>query len=179
MQKNIKTQLGRSMVEMLGVLAIVGILTVGGFGLITKATTSHKVNMVLDEISDLAYKVRIIARDYESTGSGEQNINAYVYNGKAYPDTLEYSESNGFEDEYDVTYNIAYQKVSGALFTITASGLSTEMCMEILGKNWGSISTSGFMGMSYGSETALYNQMGIGDITEKCGDENTISLSFK
>ena len=171
-------EFGRSMIEMLGVLAIVGILTVGGFGLITKASTNHKVNMVIDEISDLAYKVRVIARDYEATSTSEENINTYVYNGKAYPDTLEYSAS-GFEDEYDVTFNIYYQKVTGALFTISASGLSTEMCMEILGKNWGSVSTSGFIGMTHGEDTVLSKQMGIGDITDKCGEENTINLSFK
>ena len=59
-------QNGRSMLEMLGVLAIVGVLTVGGFGLVSKVNNNNQINNVVDEISSLAAKVRIVARDYMS-----------------------------------------------------------------------------------------------------------------
>lgn len=42
-------QCGRSMIEMLGVLAIVGILSVGGISAFQQAMTKHKVNKLIGE----------------------------------------------------------------------------------------------------------------------------------
>ena len=45
------TQSGRSMVEMLGVLAIIGVLSVGGIAGYSKAMFKYKLNQTLDAIS--------------------------------------------------------------------------------------------------------------------------------
>ena len=140
-------QNGRSMIEMLGVLAIIGILTVGGFNLVMKAQTHQKINEVTDNLTTLARKVRVVARDY--TGAAG-NLNSYVNTGRAFPDSLEYS-SSGFTDRNDVTYNIQYISEGGAiLFVIGVSGLTTEMCMNMVNANYGNKATSGFVGMSIG-----------------------------
>ena len=44
-------QLGRSMIEMLGVLAIVGVLSVGGISGYSKAMNKFKSNKLLDQIT--------------------------------------------------------------------------------------------------------------------------------
>ena len=44
-------QFGRSMVEMLGVLAIIGVLSVGGIAGYSKAMFKHKMNQTLDALS--------------------------------------------------------------------------------------------------------------------------------
>ena len=44
-------QNGRSMVEMLGVLAIIGVLSVGGIAGYSKAMTKFKINKSMDQIS--------------------------------------------------------------------------------------------------------------------------------
>ncbi|MBR1914849.1 MAG: hypothetical protein IJ830_00205 [Alphaproteobacteria bacterium] len=46
-------QTGRSMVEMLGVLAIIGVLSAGGLAGYNKAMTQHKLNKHMDEINYL------------------------------------------------------------------------------------------------------------------------------
>lgn len=47
---NLKTnENGRSMIEMLGVLAIVGILSIGGIAGFNKAMTKHKLNQAIEE----------------------------------------------------------------------------------------------------------------------------------
>lgn len=46
-----ENQSGRSMIEMLGVLAIVGILSVGGISAFQKAMTKHKINQTTGEFS--------------------------------------------------------------------------------------------------------------------------------
>lgn len=44
---------GRSMIEMLGVLAIIGVLSVGGIAGYSKAMEMYKMNKVIDEYSSV------------------------------------------------------------------------------------------------------------------------------
>jgi hypothetical protein len=53
-------QYGRSMIEMLGVLAIVGVLSVGGIAGYSKAMTKFKINKTIDQISHLVTNIRIL-----------------------------------------------------------------------------------------------------------------------
>jgi len=50
-------ELGRSMVEMLGVLAIIGVLSVGGIAGYSKAMLKHKINTTLDIVSGVIAKI--------------------------------------------------------------------------------------------------------------------------
>ncbi len=54
MQKNIQNESGRSMVEMLGVLAIIGVLSVGGIAGYTTAMNSHRANEAIQNATRLA-----------------------------------------------------------------------------------------------------------------------------
>ena len=53
MQKVKSFELGRSMIEMLGVLAIIGVLSVGGIAGYSKAMEKFKINKVIEEYSYL------------------------------------------------------------------------------------------------------------------------------
>ena len=46
-----KTEAGRSMIEMLGVLAIIGVLSIGGLAGYTMAMNRHRANTILDYAS--------------------------------------------------------------------------------------------------------------------------------
>ena len=52
--KKLKSQSGRSMVEMLGVLAIIGVLSVGGIAGYSLSMRRHRANQVVDAISKYA-----------------------------------------------------------------------------------------------------------------------------
>lgn len=52
--KNIKQESGRSMVEMLGVLAIIGVLSIGGIAGYTMAMNRYRANEILDAASKLS-----------------------------------------------------------------------------------------------------------------------------
>ena len=58
-------QNGRSMIEMLGVLAIIGVLSIGGLAGYTMAMNRHRANQVLDYVSRCA----VIA---QTKGDGSQ-----------------------------------------------------------------------------------------------------------
>lgn len=51
---NLKSQSGRSMVEMLGVLAIIGVLSIGGIAGYTMAMNRYKANEILAAASQVA-----------------------------------------------------------------------------------------------------------------------------
>ena len=50
--------IGRSMIEMLGVLAIIGVLSVGGIAGYTKAMEKIHVNKIVNMISDISTTIR-------------------------------------------------------------------------------------------------------------------------
>ena len=62
-----KVQQGRSMIEMLGVLAIIGVLSIGGLAGYTMAMNRHRANTVLD----FAAKSGVIA---QTQGDGSTKI---------------------------------------------------------------------------------------------------------
>ena len=49
-----KNEYGRSMIEMLGVLAIIGVLSIGGLAGYTMAMNRHRANQILDYVSRCA-----------------------------------------------------------------------------------------------------------------------------
>ena len=64
-----KGESGRSMVEMLGVLAVIGVLSVGGISAYTAAMNSHKQNTIIDIMS----KSAVMAAS-ANVGEGKQLI---------------------------------------------------------------------------------------------------------
>ena len=146
MKKN--NQYGRSMMEMLGVLTIIGILTTGGFSLVMKTRMHQAISEVTDTMTSLAQKTRHIIRDYvlDNPNAASGSMKAYVVNAKAYPDTL----ATDWTDRNDVTYDVVYVGTN-PMFWVVVSGLSEEMCLSLSNGNYGTGVSSGFVGLSYTS----------------------------
>ena len=62
-----KKEYGRSMIEMLGVLAIIGVLSIGGLAGYTMAMNRHRANVALD----YAQRAFVVAQTF---GDGSQEI---------------------------------------------------------------------------------------------------------
>ena len=58
------SELGRSMIEMLGVLAIVGVLSIGGISGFQKAMNKHKINQVTEEFSQFTNEMLRYSKDW-------------------------------------------------------------------------------------------------------------------
>ncbi|MDO4161730.1 MAG: hypothetical protein Q4D80_01835 [Pseudomonadota bacterium] len=65
---------GRSMIEMLGVLAIIGVLSVGGIADYSKAMQRFKFNKWRQQIEDLIFSVKEAYRFGGRYGTGNENI---------------------------------------------------------------------------------------------------------
>ena len=173
-------QYGRSMMEMLGVLAVIGILTVGGFNLVMKTRMHQAINEVTDTMTSLAQKTRHIIRDYalDNPNAASGSMKAYVVNSKAYPDTL---TATDWTDRNDVSYDVTYVGTN-PMFWVVVSGLSEEMCLNLSNGNYGTNVSSGFVGLSYGSDTTIHNSpVDLGTAVTGCtpaSGSTTVTMKF-
>lgn len=170
-------QFGRSMIEMLGVLSIIGVLSVGGFSMVKKMQNSYDTNKIMDEISAFVRKARIVTREFE--GGASDSLNEYLYDGKAYPEGVEYdATAKNFSGTSGVVYSFAQGADSKILFTLTISSLPEEICMQIATADWGNSASSGFKGIKIGEITGT-TPLSLGSAADVCGDNASVELSFR
>ncbi len=147
-------QTGRSMVEMLGVLAIIGVLSVGGIAGYSKAMTKFKITKTFDQVSMTVANIRTLYSGQRSY-SGLKTANAF--NMGVVPAEMEGSSAgsliNAFQGGVTIGTGAFNSNTSGA-FYISYGGLGREACVSILTADWGSGSSSGFIGITVGSGTS-------------------------
>lgn len=149
-------QSGRSMVEMLGVLAIIGVLSVGGIAGYSKAMAKFKTSKALDQVSTTVANVRTLY-------SGQPNyagltttiaiqmgaIGAEMLGGTSPTKaTVAYNAFNGAVTISATTVN---KRVNGG-FELKFDGLSKEACVQMASSDWGSGSGSGLVSVQAGSD---------------------------
>lgn len=157
-----QNQIGRSMIEMLGVLAIIGVLSVGGIAGYSKAMMKFKINKTVQQISEIVANVRTLyAQQKNYNGLGTETA---VQMG-VIPDDLS-TDSRGYitdifggnvlvesvYNEYEHSYN---------LFMVGFEGLPEEACISLATANWGTTDQSGVKGvlvgwLSYGGSFAPF-----------------------
>ncbi len=125
-----KKQCGRSMIEMLGVLAIVGILSAGGIAGYSMAMQNHKTNALIEKVQLIAQQMRILYR-----GNYETNPrNALKSAGMI----------NDFNNPFGGTLNVGTASDMGSsaereLFWIytESANIPADTCVKILTSDWG------------------------------------------
>ena len=140
-----KTQSGRSMIEMLGVLAIVGILSAGGIAGYSMAMQSHKSSELMTKVNLIATQTRSMYNGVyvESTADETQgNIGGRLVAGGFMPDV-----NNPFGGKL-----VTKPSANGATFTVTTdNNVPKEVCIKILTTDWGDFGT--IMSIKVGSYT--------------------------
>lgn len=136
-------QTGRSMVEMLGVLAIIGILSAGGLGMLGKARQNQEMSTLMAEINNVAATAKKMACDYDADYG---SYTLYLYKNKAYPDSLKYDDvKNQFSGTKDAVYQI---KGDLSYFHVDLSNLDYESCIKVATTEWGNRGANGFIGLA-------------------------------
>ena len=147
-------QNGRSMIEMLGVLAIIGVLSVGGIAGYSKAMMKFKTNKTIDQIAMTVTNIRTLYAQ-QTTYKGLVTSNAYAM-GVA-DDAM--GTTGTLENPFGGSYYISSAKSGAAgeteggwngAFLITATGLPREACVAIATNDWGSGYSSGLLGIGTG-----------------------------
>jgi type II secretory pathway pseudopilin PulG len=114
---------GRSMIEMLGVLAIMGVITVGAITMISAAMRSQKRTALQDEVAQLVTGVRTIFGEYDDF-SGMDNGTIFAAIGM--------SEKNPYGGKYSLSVN----SVDTRQFILTINGLNSSDCEYFRSKAW-------------------------------------------
>lgn len=177
---------GRSMIEMLGVLAIIGVLSVGGIAGYSKAMAKFRANKTIDQVSHIVANVRILfgsQKNYTDLGTkdgdGGTNVAALMYKAHVFPDEM-LGGTSGDEMTW-ADWNNAYGgsvKVysasrfaienSGAqnastgknkAFIIVFGGIPKEACVDLASQNWDASSGSGLIAFSINNTDTLVTQV--------------------
>lgn len=143
-------QSGRSMVEMLGVLAIIGVLSVGGISGYSKAMAKYKLTKAQDQITMLLMNIRTAyatspnydglceqaVKDYNLapnemvSGSGTDTNLFGTFGGNVYvgatASTIDKHKKANTTDA-----------ATGNYFYITLTGLGKEACRLLATSDWG------------------------------------------
>lgn len=136
-------QSGRSMVEMLGVLAIIGVLSVGGISGYSKAMAKYKINQCLDQISTLIVNIRSVFVNQTSfVDATSANIIAL---GLPTADMLN-AAGNAMVNPFNGPITVAPGNGSTS-FTVTYGGFDTNTCQNIALADWGAAASSGLIGI--------------------------------
>ena len=143
-----ENETGRSMIEMLGVLAIIGVLSVGGIAGYSKAMTKFKTNQVADNVSMMVANIKTLYAQQKSY-NGLNTENAISLG--VVPDELKKSASeltNSFNGS--VVINASNSTNGEALpraFDIIFNGLPKEACITLATNDWGSGYSSGLIAL--------------------------------
>ncbi len=145
---------GRSMIEMLGVLAIIGVLSVGGIAGYSKAMNKYKTNKVADNVSMIVTNIRTL---YAQQNNFKGLTNETAVDMGVVPDELVTSDGlqNAFLGPvYIHAANAAGLDANGATnggndkaFVVIFGGLSKEACVTLATNDWGSGYSSGLLGI--------------------------------
>jgi len=138
-----ENQNGRSMVEMLGVLAIIGVLSVGGISGYSKAMAKFKLTKAQDQISMLLMNIRT-AFATSPNYSGLNNTTAISYNiapGDMVPGTAEEGKINhafgGAVTVKEADSDGNPKDDGGQYFYIQLTQLGREACVSLASSDWG------------------------------------------
>ena len=99
---------GRSMIEMLGVLAIVGVLTVGGIAGYSKAMEQYKLNKVLNQYSHLLQGLIEYGGKMRNSGNDDVQLGDAVNAIGLIPSTWHYRNDIGLQNFQDDIGNIVH-----------------------------------------------------------------------
>ena len=143
-------QCGRSMIEMLGVLAIIGVLSVGGIAGYSKAVMKYRINKTIEQITLIAGNVRAFFAPQRSYEGAYCDVDCpVVIKAKLLPDEMLSNISEGpmgSRSRADTTnafgggfslYSIDKSSTEqNKAFKMSYEIESDEACIELVSQDW-------------------------------------------
>ena len=123
MGEKMRQESGRSMIEMLGVLAIMGLITVAAIGMISAAMRTQKRNVVNDEVIEMVTGVRQLLGEYDDFSNID---NSAIFGA------IGFSNKN----PYGGIYTISVDPSNSRQFIVSIGGLSQSDCKFFATKAW-------------------------------------------
>ena len=175
---------GRTMMEMIGVLSVVGLISVGGLTILTRAKSSYEFNQIASHAGELAASASNLSCQYDAAYG---SYTRFLYKSEAFPKALSY---DGTQDKYtgvnDVVYKITSTTESGsAFFNLEMSNLSDDACLQLACIDWGKGQNNRLISITINSDTITTDSddypLSMGTASESCleAGNNTIKLKYR
>lgn len=155
---------GRSMIEMLGVLAIVGVLSVGGIAGYSKAMAKFKTNKVIDQINMMSTNIRTMYSS-QRTYNGLNNVlaakigiaPAEMYNATSLTTLTgsSFALTNAFGGS--VLVKSAITNAADDSYVIAMDEIPASSCVTIVTTDWGNDSGSGLQAIAVSADAEAAN----------------------
>lgn len=169
---------GRSMIEMLGVIAIIGVLTVGGIAGYSKAMEKWRINKTANQISYIVARLRNLYQsqyDFHGLDSSTSTTQRMIDKTQTFPQEMgkagdysnpfagkvtvkvsgrDYSDKKDDNGEY-------ISRSDNRAFVLTYTMVPREACMAIATLDWGSGSVGGLvaLGINYEQGSKKFDEI--------------------
>ena len=169
---------GRSMIEMLGVLAIVGVLSVGGIAGYSKAMAKFKTNKVIDQINTISTNIRTLyssQRNYAGLDNGTA-IRLSLIPSEMYAASDKSASGSGVEITNAFGGNLYVHSVDQGTgednaYKIAIDALPKTACVTIATTDWGGDSGSGLVAMQIKTLANTDTADGLTDVDDDIATE--------
>ena len=148
MNKGTMEQTGRSMIEMLGVLAIIGVLSVGGIAGYSKAMERYRINETIHQVNYIVQNTRDLfktqpnlygAMSFAATKMSNTNFanRQLADKAKIFPTSLIKNDyKNLFGGNISYFADGRFANDDGKAFILTFRGIPQEACIELATRDW-------------------------------------------
>lgn len=175
---------GRSMIEMLGVLAIVGVLSVGGIAGYSKAMAKFKTNKIIDQINTISTNVRTLyssQRNYGGLNNGTA-IRMALIPSEMYAASKKSASGSNVEVTNAFGGNLYIHSVNQGTgtdnaYVIAVDALPKTACVSIATTDWGGDSGSGLVAMQIKTLSSTDKASGLTDLNQDIDTTRTTAAA--
>ena len=146
----IKNETGRSMIEMLGVLAIIGVLSVGGIAGYSKAMMKYRINKTIEQITLIIGNMRTFfanQRSYDGAVFPTGNDSYKIFQkAKIFPDEMtKFTDGRLTSAEHAFGGSVSIEPEDRATegdkkaFYLQLYNIPENACIELLSFDWSTV----------------------------------------
>lgn len=172
------TEQGRSMIEMLGVLAIIGVLSIGGLHVINRMQYEHKATQLVNDFNETVTKLQ---KSIGQMDSGYKNISVFAYKNNLYSTNWVPNQKNNtiiYTGLLSSTYKLSGSSDSPH-YTVYAMNVDDNICIRLAMQEFPNIM------FVFANEKKLVRsktvKLSLENVTDKCnkGSDNQIFFIFE
>ena len=137
--KNSIKESGRSMIEMLGVLAVIGVLSVGGIAGYSKAMERYRVNETINQITHIVQNTRDLFKSQKDY-TGLNNYKTLDIIAKFMPESVRRNNYNHLWN-FPITFYVTglYKEGDNKAFMLYYNSIPMEACVALTTYDWKSL----------------------------------------
>ena len=132
MDKYMADESGRSMVELIGVLSVMGMITAGAFALIHSGQASRRISRADDDVSNIAMNIRALMAESDDfsnlPGASDLDKGTKLLDAMSLTTTTPFGSST--------TYSVTQNSKDSNGFIVLLNGLSDQDCMTLAQRAW-------------------------------------------